>query len=149
MANLKVQCSLLFLLSIEIVFADWNDADFRSIDGVEVDRIRFVYKGNKLVKNGVLRAAMRSREGEPFVRQAFKEDLVTIVNLYQSHGYRSARIPRKNCQINTKGDQVRLLIEVESGPLWHVKKMSVKLQMVLRIRCCLDLQDSGRYAVKL
>ena len=43
MANLKVQCSLLFLLSIEIVFADWNDADFRSIDGVEVDRIRFVY----------------------------------------------------------------------------------------------------------
>ena len=126
MANLKVQCSLLFLLSIEIVFADWNDADFRSIDGVEVDRIRFVYKGNKLVKNGVLRAAMRSREGEPFVRQAFKEDLVTIVNLYQSRGYRSARIPRKNCQINTKGDQVRLLIEVESGPLWHVKKMSVK-----------------------
>ncbi|MEE3234805.1 MAG: POTRA domain-containing protein, partial [Candidatus Latescibacterota bacterium] len=126
MTSYKAQFFLFLVLSIRTVSGDWNDSDFRSVDGLQVDRIRFAYNGDKLVKNGVLRAAMRSKEGSPFVRQNFNEDLVTIVNLYQSRGYRSARIPRKRCQINSEGDRVRIRINIESGPLWYVKTLRVK-----------------------
>ena len=144
MTSYKAQFFLFFVLSIRTVSGDWNDCDFRSVDGVQVDRIRFAYNGDKLVKNGVLRAAMRSQEGSPFVRQNFNEDLVTIVNLYQSRGYRSARIPRKRCQINSEGDRVRIRINIESGPLWYVKTLRVKTKDSLLDSVLLkliDLQD--------
>ena len=124
----KAKFFLFFAFSINSVFADWTASDLRTVDGLQVDRIRFVYDGDKLVKNGILRAAMRTKEGDVFLRRAFNEDLVSIVNLYQSRGYRSAQISRRRCQINSEGNKVRILIDIASGPLWHVNTLKINTQ---------------------
>ena len=128
MNSYKAQFFLFFAFSINSVFADWIASDLRTVDGLQVDRIRFVYHGDKLVKNGILRAAMRTKEDDVFIRRAFNEDLVSIVNLYKSHGYRSAQISRRRYQINSEGNKVRILIDIASGPLWHVNTLKINTQ---------------------
>ncbi len=141
MNSYNVQFFLFFAFSINSVFADWIASDLRTVDGLQVDRIRFVYHGDKLVKNGILRAAMRTKEDDVFLRRGFNEDLVSIVNLYQSRGYRSAQISRRRYQINSESNKVRILIDIASGPLWYVNTLKINTQGSSMDSVLLELVD--------
>ena len=71
-------------------YAEWLPASSREVEGIEVERIRFTYSGKKLILNRMLRAAMRTEEEGAFNRRVFNEDLISIVNLYRTRGYREA-----------------------------------------------------------
>ena len=76
--------------------------------------------------NRTLRAAMRVQEGKPFRRRLFNEDLVALINLYRSRGYRQASIARKRFEVEPNRQRVRIYIEIDNGPLWTVRSVRVR-----------------------
>ena len=108
------------------VRAEWTALSARQAEGMQVERIRFSYSGEKLILNRMLRAAMRTKEEGTFSRRIFNEDLVSITNLYRSRGYREARIARKRIETDGRGERVRLLIEIDNGPLWTVRAVHLR-----------------------
>ena len=98
-------------------YAEWLPASSREAEDIEVERIRFTYSGKKLILNRMLRAAMRTEEEGAFNRRVFNEDLISIVNLYRTRGYREAHIARKHIEIDSTRARVRILIEIDNGPL--------------------------------
>ena len=107
-------------------YAEWLPASSREVEGVEVERIRFTYSGKKLILNRMLRAAMRTEEEGAFNRRVFNEDLISIVNLYRTRGYREARVARKHIEIDSARARVRILIEIDNGPLWTVRTVHLR-----------------------
>ena len=114
------------LLYAASAHAEWIPVSVRQVEGAEIDRIRFSYRGEKLILNRTLRAAMRTREDGTFHRRIFNEDLVRIVNLYRSRGYREAHIARKRIEREENREHIRLLIEIDNGPLWTVRSVQVR-----------------------
>ena len=106
--------------------AEWIALSARQAEGMQVERIRFSYSGEKLILNRMLRAAMRTKEEGTFGRRVFNEDLVSITNLYRSRGYREARIARKRIETDGRTERVRLLIEIDNGPLWTVRAVHLR-----------------------
>ena len=107
-------------------YAEWLPASSREVEGIEVERIRFTYSGKKLILNRMLRAAMRTEEDGAFNRRVFNEDLISIVNLYRTRGYREAHIARKHIEIDSARARVRILIEIDNGPLWTVRAVHLR-----------------------
>ncbi len=107
-------------------YAEWLPASSREVEGIEVERIRFTYSGKKLILNRMLRAAMRTEEEGAFNRRVFSEDLISIVNLYRTRGYREARVARKHIEIDSARARVRILIEIDNGPLWTVRTVHLR-----------------------
>ena len=97
----------------------------REGDGLKVERIRFVYKKDKVLKSQDLRNAMRIQEGERFSRRFFKGDLATAIALYQSKGYREAEIVRKTLSVDGK-NRLHIFVELDSGERWKVADMEIR-----------------------
>ncbi len=96
----------------------------READGLRVEAIRFVYPGEQALSNRDLRSAMRIQEGGRFRHGFFRGDLATLVALYQSRGYREAQITRRQLIVD-ENDRLRITIELDSGPRWRVRQVSV------------------------
>ena len=107
-------------------YAEWLPASSREVEGIEVERIRFTYSGKKLILNRMLRATMRTKEKSDFNRRIFNEDLISVINLYRTRGYREAHIARKHIEIDNARARVRILIEIDNGPLWTVRDVHLR-----------------------
>ena len=107
-------------------YAEWLPASSREVEGIEVERIRFTYSGKKLILNRMLRATMRTKEKSDFNRRIFNEDLINVINLYRTRGYREAHIARKHIEIDNARARVRILIEIDNGPLWTVRDVHLR-----------------------
>ena len=110
---------------VAVAHAEWHDVSAREAEGLKVDRIDFVHRGDKLLKNSSLRASMRTQKGVRFVRRIFNEDLVAVINLYRSRGYREAEVARKRFVADEKR-RMRATVEIENGPLWTVRQLSLR-----------------------
>lgn len=99
--------------------------DGRDAVNKKISDIRFVRYGDKPVGTRDLRAAMATQEGARFKRRFFRDDLATLVNLYRSHGYRTAQITRKRFFL-TPDDQLRIQIEIDSGQKWIVDHVQIR-----------------------
>ncbi len=119
-------CGIALLWSlVGVVHAEWHDVSVREADGLKVDRIDFVHRGDKVLKNNALRASMRTQKGMRFGRRLFNEDLVAVINLYRSRGYREAQVARKRFVADEKR-RMRATVEIENGPLWTVRELSMR-----------------------
>ena len=120
-------CCLLSLWPlVAVAHAEWSGVSAREAEGLKVDEISFVHRGEKLLKNKALRASMRTQRGVLFGRRLFNEDLVAVINLYRSRGYREAQVARKRFVADEKG-RMRAMVEIENGPLWTVRKLSLRV----------------------
>jgi len=118
-------CCLISLWAfVAVAHAEWRDVSARQAEGLKVDEISFVHRGDKLLKNKMLRASMRTQRGVRFGRRLFNEDLVAVINLYRSRGYREAQVARKRFVADEKG-RMRAMVEIENGPLWTVRQLSL------------------------
>ena len=96
----------------------------READEHKVAKIGFVHRGERLVKNEMLRSAMRISEGARFERRFFKSDLGALVNLYRGRGYRDAEIARRRLFLDDR-DRLHIHIEIAAGALWRVQTVEI------------------------
>ena len=69
---------LLLLLLPVMALAQGREITMAEAQGKKVKDIRFVHLRDKPFRNPDLRAAMQTREGEPFQRRFFRADLSAI-----------------------------------------------------------------------
>ena len=104
-----------------------RSVSIRDIDSGEakVVRIRFKHVRTKPFKNGDLRAAMTSREGERFQRRFFRNDMATLEGVYRAAGYMDVDILTKSFSMDEKG-RLYIRITIDSGTLWHLENVDVR-----------------------
>ena len=97
----------------------------READGKRVERIRFLYEGDKALTSRDLRNAMRIQQGEHFSRRFYNSDLAMVLNLYRAKGYREAEITRKKLELDEK-ERLHITISLDSKELWIVEDVRVR-----------------------
>ena len=85
-------------------------------------------EGNEQIKDGKLKGAMsntkvkfpgRFWKGSKFIKDKYKEDLVSLVDKYKEKGYRDARIIYDSVTFNNKKNTVDIKIKVEEGKKYY------------------------------
>ncbi len=122
--SILVAALCLALAGTALAQDDLRTISAREADGHKVSRILFVHRGEKRIKGETLRSAMLTQEGKRFQRRFFKNDLIQLVNLYHSKGYRDAEIVRKYLRLDAK-NRVHVHIEIDSGALWRVRALTL------------------------
>ena len=104
---------------------------------VNVDRGKKVrvsdidFEGNTMIKDGKLRGAMKNTKKKSFmnpmrifkpskfIRDKYKEDLISIVDKYKEKGYRDARVTADTVIYNPKKNTVAIKINIEEGRKYY------------------------------
>ena len=85
-------------------------------------------EGNDQIKDSKLKGAMsntkvklfgRFWKGSKFIKEKYKEDLVSLVDKYKEKGYRDARIIYDSVTFNNKKNTVDIKIKVEEGRKYY------------------------------
>jgi outer membrane protein insertion porin family len=85
---------------------------------------KITFDGNEQFSDKKLRSAMKNTKKQnpirifkasKFVRDKYKEDLVSIVNKYKEKGYRDARVISDSVFLNDKKNKLAINIKVEEG----------------------------------
>ena len=96
---------------------------------VKVSEIDFV--GNTTIKDSKLRGAMKNTKvksfmnpmrifkSSKFIRDKYKEDLVSIIDKYKEKGYRDARVTSDTVIYNPKKNTVAIKINIEEGRKYY------------------------------
>ena len=101
----------LFLAAAPSVWGEARLIEAREAEGKEVAQVEIERLGERPIRGRALRAAMVTQEGKRFKRRFFRDDLLTLVNLYRSQGYRNAEVARKRVFLKDNGE-LRLVIQV-------------------------------------
>ncbi len=112
----------LLLLSLlpALAGAQTREISLTEAQDKEVRSIRFVHLGDRPFKNDDLRAAMlQTREGKPFQRRFFRNDLSVLEDLYRGAGYMEVSISGKDFHLEDE-KHLRLTIRIDSGARWQV-----------------------------
>jgi len=91
----------------------------------KVATIRFTHVRTKPFKNGDLRAAMTTAEGDIFQRRFFRNDMVTLEGIYRGKGYMDGDILSKRFSIDERG-RLHISLTIDSGALWHLDGIEVR-----------------------
>ena len=116
---------LLLLLLPVMALAQGREITMAEAQGKKVKDIRFVHLRDKPFRNPDLRAAMQTREGEPFQRRFFRADLSAIEVLYWGEGYQEVAIPGRILILEDERD-LHLILRIDSKTRWLVS--DVKLE---------------------
>ncbi len=117
---------LLLLLLPVLALADQREITLAEAQGKEVKEIRFVHLRDKPFRNPDLRAAMLTREGEPFQRRFFRADLAAIERLYQGEGYMEVSIPGR-VLVLADDRELSITIRIDSKARWLAAGVSLEL----------------------
>ncbi len=95
-------------------------------DKIKIDRITF--NGNEKFTDKNLRKAMKNTKqkkftrifkASKFVREKYKEDLVSVIDKYKEKGYRDARIISDSVVFNKEKNNLSITINVEEGNKYY------------------------------
>lgn len=95
-------------------------------DKLKISKITF--EGNEKFSDKKLRGAMKNTKqinpirifkSSKFVKDKYKEDLVSIVSKYKEKGYRDARVVSDSVFLNEKKSKLAINIKVEEGRKYH------------------------------
>lgn len=104
--------------------------DIDQKDKVKIKKINF--EGNEIYKDKRLRKALKKTKQRNFIRifkrskyieADFKEDLVSLIDLYKENGYRDARVVSDSI-INNGDNTISLNIEVNEGSKYTFGKIN-------------------------
>ena len=113
----------------------------------KVHSIRFVHVPSKRILNKELRAAMQIREGQPFQRRFFLNDLRTLENLYRSAGYMGMEILAKKLEVDGDG-KLYITIKIDSKEQWKVDQVQLQLATAFdttALRQLLKIRPGGKF----
>ena len=95
-------------------------------DKLKISRITF--DGNEKFSDSKLRKAMKNTKqinpirilkASKFIKEKYKEDLVSIIDKYKEKGYRDARIITDSVFLNAKKTKLAINVKVEEGRKYH------------------------------
>ena len=95
-------------------------------DKLKISRITF--DGNEKFSDSKLRKAMKNTKqinpirilkASKFIKEKYKEDLVSIIDKYKEKGYRDARIITDSVFLNAKKTKLDINVKVEEGRKYH------------------------------
>jgi outer membrane protein insertion porin family len=96
--------------------------------GSKVKIKRIIIDGNEKLSDNSVKEAMsntkvkkigRFWKGSKFIKDKYKEDLVSIVNKYKEFGYRDARILSDSVGFDNKNNMVTIKLNVEEGKRYY------------------------------
>lgn len=100
-----------------------------SIDKGQKLKIKKInFEGNEKFTKGKLKTAMKNTKqvnplrifkSSKFVKDKYKEDLVTVVNKYKEKGYRDARIVTDSVWLDSKKKKIAINIKIEEGNKYY------------------------------
>ncbi len=118
------------------------------------------FEGNKAIKTGELRHAMKDTRGKDIIAfidksgrldpTKLKEDLDNVRDLYQQKGYIDIDIPETRIQRLTNGD-VNLVVVVREGPQYHVGTLTFEGTQIFtdtEIKRFLKMKEGALYTPK-
>ena len=108
----------------------------------KVHSIRFVHVPSKRILNKELRAAMQIREGQPFQRRFFLNDLRTLENFYRSAGYMGMEILAKKLEVDADG-KLYVTIKIDSKEQWKVDQVQLELVVSQLCMAVAAVTDTG------
>jgi outer membrane protein assembly factor BamA len=123
--KLPVLAVLLVLGWAGSAFGEPKFIEARLAEGKEVAEVVFERRGDSPLPPRALRAAIVTQKGKRFKRRFFRDDLVTLVNLYRSQGYRNAEVLRKRIFIKD-GGRLRIEIEIDSRARWSIESVEIQ-----------------------
>lgn len=95
-------------------------------DKVKVRRIEFIgnekftdAKLRKSMKNTKVKNPVRLFKKSKFIRDNYKQDLVTIVDKYKEKGYRDARVVWDSVTYNRKSNDISIKVNIEEGRRYY------------------------------
>lgn len=95
-------------------------------DKVKVRRIEFIgnekftdAKLRKSMKNTKVKNPVRLFKKSKFIRDDYKQDLVTIVDKYKEKGYRDARVVWDSVTYNKKSNDISIKVNIEEGRRYY------------------------------
>jgi outer membrane protein insertion porin family len=108
----------------------FGDGDVKVVftinEGRRITIEKIVFKGNKGLKDSIIKDAMVTKERQLFIlrgtvqRQKLEEDIDRIVGVYQDHGYVQMRVERYDTSVNRETARVTITIEIVEGPQYKV-----------------------------
>lgn len=98
-------------------------------DRVKIDRITFA--GNSEISDKKLAKALKNTKAvrktffktSKFLQEPYEEDLANLIALYNSEGFRDARII-KDSVYRTENERIAIDIEIEEGPRFYFRNIS-------------------------
>ncbi|WP_291119604.1 outer membrane protein assembly factor BamA [Flavobacterium sp. UBA6135] len=96
--------------------------------GKKIKVKQILVDGNSKLSDGKIRKAMKNTKvqfpgrfwkGSKFIKDKYKEDLVSIVSKYKEKGYRDARVVSDSVSFDSKNNTVTINLKVEEGNQYY------------------------------
>ena len=119
-----------FEIQVGSAVEKFGDGDVKVVftvnEGRRITIEKIVFKGNKGLKDSIIKDAMITKERQLFIlrgtvqRQKLEEDIDRIVGVYQDNGYVQMRVERYDTSVNRETARVTITIEIVEGPQYKV-----------------------------
>ena len=119
-----------FEVQISSAVEKFGDGDVKVIftvnEGRRITIEKIVFRGNKGLKDSIIKEAMATKERQLFIlrgtvqRQKLEEDIDRIVGVYQDHGYVQMRVERYDTSVNRETARVTITIDIVEGAQYRV-----------------------------
>ena len=119
-----------FEVQISSAVEKFGDGDVKVIftvnEGRRITIEKIVFRGNKGLKDSIIKDAMATKERQLFIlrgtvqRQKLEEDIDRIVGVYQDHGYVQMRVERYDTSVNRETARVTITIDIVEGAQYRV-----------------------------